>query len=151
MKALFIGDGTHDVGAPEFCVEARAATGVVPTLTRKILPKVSADSVALTWIEIGRYAPDAKRGYDAKVRAAELLATRRYDCDALVCVADADGDRERRAAALARGAGEAVIPIAFGIAVEAIEAWTLGAPDAIARELEVEAGRVRKKYPTANV
>ena len=37
--------------------------------------------------------------------------------------------------------------IAWGLAIESIEAWTLGAPDAIAEELGVTAEAVNQLYP----
>jgi hypothetical protein len=108
--------------------------------------------VALAWTEIRRFNPAAKkRGFEAKVPAAVLIATRKFGCSGTVAVTDRDHDDDRFAA-LEEGAVRAreLFPqhaIAVGLAVESVEAWTLGVPDKIAEELDVKVALVRKEYP----
>jgi hypothetical protein len=68
-----------------------------------------------------------------------------------VVVTDRDADPDRRAALEAGVARARQLfpghPIAWGLAVESVEAWTLGSPDAIADELDVEIARVHGEYP----
>jgi hypothetical protein len=150
---LFVGEGRHDIGEPNpNPYQPRPTRGSIPTLARRVCPAMSADSVALAWTEIRRFNPAAlKRGYEAKVPAAVLLASRRFGCAGTVLVTDRDADPDRYAA-LQAGVARArqLFPghrIAFGLAVESVEAWTLGAPDEIAVELGVNGARVRAEYP----
>jgi hypothetical protein len=92
-----------------------------------------------------------KRGYPAKIVAAALLAVRKFGCAATVVVADRDGET-RRLSELEIGADRArqlfsLHPIAWGLAVESVEAWTLGVPDIIAEELGVDVKQVQQQYP----
>lgn len=139
MKVLFVGDGKHD-------------RQVVPALARKLCPAIADDPATLSWQDISRFSSAAKRGYEGKVTAAILLSERQFGCVGTVCVVDQDGERERLGA-VERGrlAGLALVDgnhrAACGVAVESIEAWTLGAPEAIAAELEVPVEQVHGEYP----
>jgi hypothetical protein len=148
VKVLFVGDGKHDVGPKEFGdFQPRPANGVVPTLARRIVPAISGTSISLTWQEVALFDPRAKHGYDHKVNAAAKFAQKLFDCEALVCVADGDGDAEQRRDALIRGAQSQAIPVATGVAVQSIEAWTLGAVDALAAELALSVSQLRRVLP----
>jgi len=153
VKVLFVGEGRHDIGDPSPNPhQPRPAQGVVPTLARRICPKIDPESVALEWTEISRFNPSAKkRGFPAKVAAAVLVSARKFGCVGTVLVADRDGDT-RRQAELEEGVARArelfpKHPIVWALAVESIEAWTLGVPDTIAEELGVEAKLVQQQYP----
>lgn len=67
----------------------------------------------------------------------------------LVADRDGDTDRESQLRAGVEHANEvfAKHPIAWGLAIESVEAWTLGVPDKIAEELGVAVGAVRELYP----
>lgn len=151
MRVLFVGEGPHDIGRHDhFAPEETAAQGVVQVLSRKVCPHIAEDSPSLRWAEIARFNPAAKKkGFEAKVPAARLLAERKYDCTAVVLVTDRDGDRARQEAL--RSAAEPHDNTVAGIAVESIEAWTLGALEAIAAELDLDVNRVRAEYPSTHV
>lgn len=153
MKVLFIGEGRHDIGDsnPNFG-EPRIAKGTVPTLARRVCGKIAGDSLALAWAEIHRFNASAKKtGYRGKIVAAVMLAARKFGCAATVAVADQDG-RTERSARLEEGVSRASqlfpsYPACYGIAIESVEAWTLGAPEAIAAVLGVDISLVRAQYP----
>jgi hypothetical protein len=154
VKVLFIGEGRHDIGDSSANPNhPRPAGGTIPTLAARVCPIISSDSIALAWREIQRFSPDArKRGFPAKVTGAALLAARKFDCAGCVCVTDCDGDEDRRLE-LQEGANRArklfpALAIATGLAFQSIEAWTLGAPEGIAAELEIEVEDVRRQYPS---
>jgi hypothetical protein len=130
VKVLFIGEGPHDVGAaPANPRDLRPARGTVCILARKVCPTIADESVALTWAAIARFNPKAKkRGFAAKIAGAVLIASR-YGCAGCVFVTDRDRDDDRYAA-LEDGANRSAEQnphqlIAFGLAIESIEAWTL--------------------------
>lgn len=168
MKVLFVGEGNHDIGAAgESWGQPRPARGVVPVLASRVCPSIQieggepaaskdADSIALAWHDISRFSPAGRKGFEAKVAAAMLVSSRRFDCAGTVCVSDRDGDGDRLAA-LQRGKerGLALVganhPVAVGVAVESIEAWTLGAPEALADELGLPLNRVQKLLPGKHV
>jgi hypothetical protein len=90
-----------------------------------------------------------KVGLQHKVAAAVLLSERTYGCTGTVVVIDRDADESRRVALV--DACERVIcahPLVSGVAVESIEAWTLGAPEAIAAVLGGDEEGVRKQVPS---
>jgi hypothetical protein len=157
VKVLFVGEGNHDIGpAGERWAEPRPATGVVPVLAREVSSAIDAGSIALAWREISRFSPQARKGFEAKVAAAMLLATQRFDCAGTVCVTDRDGDEDRLPAmqrGKQRGLSALAVahPVAVGVAVESIEAWILGAPTAIAEELGIPVERVRSAMPKRQV
>lgn len=157
MKVLFFGEGNHDIGfAGESWSQPRPATGVVPALARRICPAIDPSSIALPLREISRFSPGARRGYEAKVAAAIVVSARRFGCSGTICVADRDGDPERLGAMKRgkdRGLGALGAPhtAAVGIAVESIEAWTLGAQKALSEELGVPLARIRDKMPKKHV
>lgn len=153
MKVLFIGEGRHDIGDPNpNSHEPRPAHGTIPTLARCVLPNISSESMALAWREIIRFNPSAqKRGFPAKVAAAAFLAARKFGCAATVVVADRDGQADRQSG-LEEGVDRArqlfpQHPTAWGLAIESVEAWTLGVPDKIAEELGVDVKLVQQQYP----
>ncbi len=168
MKVLFVGEGNHDIGAAEASWgQPRPARGVVPVLAHRACPSIQikgvdstakkeADSIALSWHDIPRFSPKGRKGFEARVAAAMLLSSRRFDCAGTVCVSDQDGDTDRPTA-LQRGkqTGLAQVgahhAIAVGVAVESIEAWTLGAPEAIAEELDLPLARVQSALPSKHV
>lgn len=153
MKVLFVGEGSHDIGPPNPIPDhPRMAAGTIPTLTRRICDQVDADSVAVTWSEISRFhVPGKKRGYPAKIAAAALLSTRRFGCATTIAIADRDGKAER-SAEFQSGVEQAQQlfpghPAVWGLAVESVEAWTLGAPQAMAEVLEVELSSINQQLP----
>lgn len=153
MKILFIGEGRHDIGDPNPNTDQpRPAQGTIPTLCRKICSLISSESVALAWKEIRRFNPFAqKRGYRAKVAAAALLAVKKFACAGTTVVADRDGEVSRESA-LQDGVSNAQqlfprFPIVWGLAVESVEAWTLGVPSHIAEELGIDLQTVHEQYP----
>lgn len=153
MIVLFVGEGRHDIGGPApNPYHPRRAGGAVPALAWRVCPVLSVDSIALAWTELPRFNPGArKRGYEAKVPAAVLLAARRFSCAGTVLVTDRDAGPDRFAA-LQAGVARAqelfpTHPVAFGLAVESVEAWTLGVPDKIAEELGLEVSAVAAEYP----
>lgn len=172
MTVLFVGEGECEVGSPPHeeqqgagrarqrrpttiyaAGDAYPAGGVLPVLAQKIIPRIAEGALALRWREITRLSPLKKSGLDAKAKAAVLLA-RRHGCKGLVLVVDNDGkDDEDRLEKLKEckplAAGQPVV--ACGLAVQSIEAWTLGAPEAIATVLGVGVGTVRKEYPGPHV
>jgi hypothetical protein len=156
LKVLFVGEGNHDIGAVgERWGQPRPATGVVPALARRVCPVIDDESIALAWRDIPRFSRRPGKGFEAKVAAAILL-TRRFGCDGAVCVSDRDSDgsrlpamhRGKQAGLKALGpAGRAAV----GVAVESIEAWTLGAIRALAEELELPLERIRSEMPKKHV
>lgn len=157
MKVLFVGEGTHDIGGVgEIWARPRPATGVVPTLARRVCPTIGDDSIALAWREIPRFSRHTRKGFEAKVASAMLLSARKLDCAGTVCVVDRDGDESRLPAMKRRKVdGSSALgvphPITVGIAVESIEAWTLGAQRALAEELAVELPVLQRALPKAHV
>jgi predicted signal transduction protein with EAL and GGDEF domain len=155
VKVLFVGEGTHDIGPTEFGTpthEGRPARGVVPRLAARVVERIDlASSRALGWNQIPLLSRDRERGLDRKVKAAALIASRRMGCAALVCVHDRDGVRNKyRLDDMVRAADEETsLPVVCGLAVESIEAWTLGACEALAEELGVDVARLRKHYDPA--
>jgi len=153
MKLLFIGEGRHDIGDPNpNLFQPRLAQGTIPTLARRICTAIAPESVALAWSEVPRFNPSAKKhGYPAKITAAVLLSTRKFDCQGTVVVADRDGCEDRQSR-LEEGVEKAQKDnpehsIVWGLAVESVEAWTLGVPEAIAEELGVDIEQVKQVFP----
>jgi hypothetical protein len=153
VKVLLIGEGRHDLGDPgPNPNDPRRAQGAIPTLARRVCEDISPESVALAWSEIRRFNPSAqKRGYSAKITAAALLAVRKFGCEATVIVTDRDGQTSRQSE-LEKGVDSArelfpQHPTAWGLAIESVEAWTLGVLDKIAEELGVDVKHVKQEYP----
>jgi hypothetical protein len=158
-RVLFIGDGKHDIGKPEWPTdEAFPARGVVPTLAERIAAIDRPGSVAMHWAHprLARF-PVARstmtRGYEAKLRAARLHVERgTLAVEGIVCVVDEDKKPERRA--LPGDAHELSTercPIVCGVAVRSIEAWTLGAPTALADVLGTTRQELRRACPSIPV
>jgi hypothetical protein len=156
MKVLFVGEGTHDIGRPQFAPQVRSAHGVVPALAKKVCAGIGEDSVAIFWREIPVLnEKKRKRGLAAKVESALLLAMREH-CDGTVCVYDNDRDDQRMASmedGAARAAAIFTTPhaVVCGVAVESIEAWTLAAPDAIAAAHGVALQQIQQLYKLRDV
>lgn len=149
MKVLFIGDGAHDVGTPSFSPTPRPPAGVVSTLCRSLQPAISQESVALSWVEIPRLNK-TKRGLKHKLVAATELAIR-HGCVATIAVVDQDRDR-KRLESLREGQSKIQNHrTAVGMAIESIEAWTLGAPLAIAQKLNISTNDLTKFYSPTHV
>ena len=158
MKVLVVGEGKHDIGPAEFGAplgDGRPPRGVVPVLAAEVVPSVDlAASRALSWRDIPLLSRDGRAGLDRKVKGAALVARQRLGCIALVCVHDRDGERNaRRIESMRQGAVDASgrLPVACALAVESIEAWTLGAPGALAAELGLEPGTMRRHYDPSRV
>lgn len=156
MKVLFVGDGRHDIGPAVFGPHPRPATGVVAALCRRINPQISTDSVSLAWRDIATLN-QSKRGLEHKLVAAKELAVR-HGCTGTIAVADQDGtqgasrlDDLKNGRSRSHSNGSPVHPIAVGLAIESIEAWTLGDPQAIAQVLEVAVEDVRQFYRESKV
>lgn len=145
MKVLFVGEGSHDIGSTGGYVhEPFPAEGTIPALCRRVIPKIAMDSVALRWVDIVRLQP-SKKGFEAKARAARLIAERRVEsCKGLVLVVDNDGDEDGARLERLRAAKSEGFPVACGVAVESIEAWTLGATSALATVLRASAAEIRR-------
>jgi hypothetical protein len=154
VKILFVGEGSGDIGKAEHELSPRPAGGAVATLARKACPKISPDSIAIQWINIKRYSPKSKKGLAGKVAAAMLLA-HKFGCEGTICVADKDRDNDRLSAmeeGIVRGQNAlGAHPALCAVAVESVEAWTLGAPEAIADVIGVPARDVRHLYPHPRV
>ena len=153
MKLLFIGEGRHDIGdLNPNPFQPRLARGTIPTLARQICSSIVLESVALAWSEIRRFNPSAqKNGFSAKFTAAVLVAVRKFNCEGTVAVTDRDGceDRQSKLEEGVKSAQELAPnhPTVWGLAFESIEAWTLGAPDALAEELGVDVKEVQQQLP----
>jgi hypothetical protein len=151
VKVLFIGEGPHDIGAASSNPDQpRLARGTIPTLARRITAEIDPESIALAWREISRFNQSVKRGYSSKLAGAALLAVKRFDCRATVAVVDRDRETGRQAE-LQEGADRALglfpgYPAVWGLAIESVEAWTLGVPDQIAEELCVDVTLVQNEY-----
>jgi hypothetical protein len=149
-RVLFVGDGKHDIGGPDgFSDDPFPARGVVPNLTAHVAAIDVERSVALRWLDLSRFSPTGKRGYPAKIKAAQLLAERRWSLDGAVCVVDQDNEPSRHQ--LRAVQGSKACPVACGVAVRSIEAWTLGAPTALAEVLGTSPEKVRQLCPSARV
>jgi len=157
-RVLFIGDGKHDIGKPEWPTDdAFPARGVVPLLAERIAAIDRPHSVAMHWAhpKLARFSPDRMktRGYEAKLRAAHLQVKRGVlPVEGIVCVVDEDKKPGRR-----QLPGEALeltterCPIACGVAVRSIEAWTLGARQALADVLGIKAQELRRACPSGPI
>jgi hypothetical protein len=152
MKVLFVGDGKHDIGKKEYDPTPRLGGGTVGTLALIICPAIT-ESIALAWREISRFNPACKHGYAAKVSAAIVASSKRYGCDGTVCVVDHDRDPSRLPE-MKKGQARGLQlvgddhRVACGVAVESIEAWTLGARKSIAEELGQNEEDIRSIYPS---
>src|SRR5262249_32732793 len=124
----------------------------VPTLCRKVTSAVSDHSLALTWKEIPRFNK-SKRGLEHKLVAAREIASN-YACEGIIAVVDRDGI-ESRMQELETGrnriAAERTHSVAIGVAVESIEAWTLGDPEALRATLGVPLNMVTAQYRVSKV
>ena len=80
-----------------------------------------------------------------------FLAVRKFGCAGTVVVADRDRE-DGRESEMEAGVERArqlydQHPTTWGLAVESVEAWTLGVPDRIAEELGVTLEEVQQQYP----
>jgi hypothetical protein len=160
VKVLFVGEGVHDLGTRGPGFPPHPASGIVFTLARKVCPAIK-EGLAIRWPEVISLAPSARKsfdrnsltkGYAAKVRRAILLS-HRWGCEGTVCVADGDTAAADTLEIMMQAAVEGVQSLgvlhhaAVGVAVLSVEAWTLGADEALAQVLELEVDAVRKVYP----
>ncbi len=156
-RVLFIGDGKHDIGKPEWPTdEAFPARGVVPLLAERIAIIDRPGSVAMHWAhpKLARFSPDRKtRGYEAKLRAARLHVERgTLAVEGIVCAVDEDKKSERRELpGEAHNLTRDRCPIVCGVAIRSIEAWTLGAPRALADALGTSVQEIRRACPAGQV
>ncbi len=149
-RVLFVGDGKHDVGGPDGSGEVPfPARGVVSNLVARVAAIDLQGSRALRWLDFSRFSPTGRHGYPAKIKAAVLLAERRFGLDGAVCVVDEDNDPSRRA--LAGTQGSPSCPVVCAVAVRSIEAWTLGAPTALAGALGTTREKLRASCPSTPV
>lgn len=151
-RVLFIGDGAHDIGSSDWPTDdPYPAGGVVPRLAAKVAAIDRERSQALHWAHpsLVRFTTNRKtRGYEAKIKAAKLLLERRLELDGLVCVVDEDNDSDRRGLpAVAHALASDACPIACGVAVRSIEAWTLGARKPLAEALGIAVDALPKPHP----
>lgn len=156
MKLLFVGDGKHDVGNPGFGLQPRPVGGVVFTLARRICSRIAEDSTAMYWRELS-VLPQGKKakGWADRVESAIVLS-HQFGCQGTICVIDRDGKPERqqhledgRQRGLeVVGTGHLVV---CGIAVQSIESWTLGDPDALASVLDLEVKALQEFYKVGDV
>lgn len=152
MRVLFVGEGVHDVGRDAES-QGEPAGGVVQTLVRGLHPHVAADSPARHWKDMPRFRVGPSRGLTSKLKAAVLLAQRTYRCAAIVAVVDRDHDDSRVADlhAACQSAHHDALPVVGGVAVNSIEAWTLGAPTALATVLGTTVDKLTRHYQPARV
>jgi len=157
MRVLFIGEGPHDIGPQPFAPKPRPASGTVPTLSRRVCPAISEDSLALAWKEIPILDNrQAGKGLGAKVERAIVLSAERFELAGTICVVDQDRDRDRLPV-MEQGKQQGLRAVrqshavACGVAVESIEAWTIGAPEAIADVLGVTTADVQAHYRLRDV
>lgn len=150
-RVLFIGDGEHDIGKPDWPTDdPYPAGGVVPRLAERVAPIDRANSLAFHWAHprLARFpAARRTRGYESKIRAAQLQLERGplAHLEGLVCVVDEDNDPTRRdLPTTAHALATPACPIACGVAVRSIEAWTLGAPAALADVLGLPLDALRR-------
>ncbi|MBA3550460.1 MAG: hypothetical protein H0T76_28630 [Nannocystis sp.] len=158
-RVLFIGDGDHDIGKPEWPTDdAFPARGVVPLLAERVTAIDRPGSMAMHWahprlarFSVGR--PTKTHGYPEKFRAAQLqVEYGRLPVEGIVCVVDEDKKPERLQ--LPGNAQELTTkrcPIVCGVAVQSIEAWTLGALTALADVLGITIQKLRRACPAAPV
>jgi hypothetical protein len=153
VKVLFVGEGQHDIGKATFSPnQPRPAGGVMPVLAGK-LAQISENSLAISFREIPLFDRERRGSGLAKKVEAAILLSQRFECAGTICVSDRDG-KEGRLEQLAQGkvAGQSLLnqphPVACGLAVESIEAWTLGDPRAIADVLGLEPAEVEAKCRT---
>ena len=150
-RVLFVGDGKHDIGGPDgVSDDPFPARGVVSNLAARVAAVDVERSVALRWVDFSRFSTSGKRGYPAKIKAAHLLAERKFKLDGVVCVVDEDNDPGRREL-LAMTQCAQPCPLVCGVAVRSIEAWTLGAPTALAAVLGTTREKLRSKCPSVPV
>lgn len=131
----------------------------MPHLAERVAAVDRKHSLAMPWSHprLSRFRPKnrARRthGYEAKVRAALLQIDRGViRVDGLVCVVDEDNDRERRSLPdAAHALASETCPIAAGVAIRSIEAWTLGARKAVLQALGTTLDMVVKTCPPGPV
>ena len=83
--------------------------------------------------------------------AAILVSSLRFGCEGTVCVADSDRQPERLGelqAGRTRGLNAINRPhrVVCGLAVESIEAWTLGAQEALSNVIGISLDEIQNEY-----
>jgi len=150
VKVLFVGEGEHDIGPPVQTGPPRPSRGVVSALCRLICPAIHADSIAMSWRDLSSYDLSNMRlrkrdllgaMYVRQMKVAALIGPRKFQCVGAICVVDRDGDDEKmttlQEGRLAAEAIDSTFRFATGVAIESIEAWSLGDPDALAKALGI--------------
>lgn len=148
MKLLFVGEGPHDIGSPDFPQPPRKATGVLFILARKICPAIDTGSLAYFWQELEILNREKKGSIDAARVAKAIVLAAHHGCAGTVFVLDEDKHPLKE---LEKGVerGLAVVglhPTAVGVAVKTIEAWMLGTPSALAAVLRKTVAEVTQEY-----
>jgi len=140
MKVLFVGEGNNDIGKRSWPIGFARAQGVVSILARKIVPEIHHDSISVSRGQLDRLDRRKPAGLQHKVTAAVQLA-RREGCAATVFTHDQDrNDAVRSSLAAGRDEIQQELPdhkVVIGVAVESIEAWTLGARSGLKAVLQV--------------
>lgn len=152
-RVLFIGDGKHDIGEPEYWSDdAFPAGGVVPRLAERISLIDRPGSLAMRWAhpKLARLPRDrTTRGYEDKLRAAKIqIEYRVLPVEGIVCVVDKDNKKHRELPGVAHGLATERCLIACGVAVRSIEAWTLGARQALADVLGTTTQELSRACPS---
>lgn len=159
-RVLFIGDGEHDIGKPDWPSDAAfPARGVVPALAGRAAAIDCRASLAMHWAhpKLARFPVKrhsaATHGYPAKIRAAQLqVEYRTIEVEGIVCVVDEDRRPERHEVpGQAHAIATERCPIVGGVAIRSIEAWTLGAVNALAEVLGTAAQEIRRLCPPGQV
>ena len=156
MKILFVGEGSNDIGRSMPVRDLRPADGVVSALCRKLQPNISIESVAIQWKELSGFPKDKKKaGYVHKLRAAVEVAAM-YNCAGTIAVVDEDNQEDRTqrlydARDEIMNSHPSSSPIAVGVAVKAIEAWTLADRNALCQHLNIAVEEIEEFYKPAQV
>ena len=171
MRVLFVCEGDHDAGKsdPLNWSGDRPAGGVVPLLCAKVCPVIDLPASRSlpakhpyllpgerTRRNFSRSALLARHGLDVKAARAVVFADR-SGFAGTVMIVDADSAPATAIADMEAGAKTGTDslgrPHGFvgGLAVQSIEAWTLGAPTALAACLKSDANGLRRHYSVADV
>jgi hypothetical protein len=165
LKILFVGEGSHELGAAQPGYGPRPATGPVPVLARRICPLLRQVHLGIRWAEIGLFSLNRKQldrdirksGYQTKAKRAVLLSAIAFKCNGTICIADADTAPKDCLEQIRQGQTEGLETVgghhgaACGVAFQSIDAWTLGARTALAVVLGVTVEALRQYYPAKHI
>lgn len=126
IRLLLAGEGRNELGGLHGDPVYRSQTepGVVAALLRKVKADGWEVAGTIEWKAIRKYRAGHRQSADRHNVLAAALEARERGCDGLVFVRDRDTHREREddiEAGIAEAIGD--IPVAGGVAVEAIESW----------------------------